>query len=152
MYAHLNDVVVHYSNWVEAVWSSLKVKTLLEVPQKWMKLFEVTQNWTKMSRCSGFILYGGRIKSYLDTAVINLVGSLLHCIMDSYHKISLVCLTALFTSDTSLWNLPAIITNCYFICYKFILFHEWRVTTIRQLHSPIIILFNLQHFSNQLSK
>jgi len=37
-----------------------------------------------------------------DTVVINLVGSLHYYIMDSYHKISLVCLTALLTSDTSL--------------------------------------------------
>ena len=36
--------------------------------------------------CTGFILYGGRIKSDFDTVVINLVGSLHYCIMDSYHK------------------------------------------------------------------
>ena len=48
MYANLNEVVVYYSNWNEAVWSSLKLKKLFEVPQKWIKLFEVAQNWTKM--------------------------------------------------------------------------------------------------------
>jgi len=41
-------VVIYYSNWNEAVWSSLKLKKLFEVPPKWIKLFEVTQNWIKM--------------------------------------------------------------------------------------------------------
>jgi len=48
MYANLNKVVVYYSNWNEAVWSSLKLQKLFEVPQKWIELFEVTQNWIKM--------------------------------------------------------------------------------------------------------
>jgi len=48
MYAILYEVVVDYSNWNEAAWSSLKLKKLFEYPQKWIKLFEVTQNWTKM--------------------------------------------------------------------------------------------------------
>jgi len=51
--------------------------------------------------CVQVLFYGGRIKSDSDTVVINFVGSLLYCIMHSYHKISLVCLTALLTSDTS---------------------------------------------------
>jgi len=41
------------------------------------------------------LFYGGRINSDFDTVVIYSVGSLLYCIMDSYHKMSLVCLTAL---------------------------------------------------------
>jgi len=48
MYAILNQVVVYYSNWNEAVWSSRKLKKLFEVPHKWIKLFEVTQNLIKM--------------------------------------------------------------------------------------------------------
>ena len=46
----LNEVVVYYSNWSGAVWSSAKSKKVFEVPQKWIKLFEVTQNWIKMLR------------------------------------------------------------------------------------------------------
>jgi len=41
---------------------------------------------TDYVNCTGFILYGGRIKSDFDTVVINLVGSLHYYIMDSYHK------------------------------------------------------------------
>ena len=48
MYANLKEVVVYFSNWNEAVWSSLKLKKLFEVPQKWIELFEVPKNWIKM--------------------------------------------------------------------------------------------------------
>jgi len=48
MYTNLNEVVVYYWKWKEAVWSFLKLINLFEVPQKWIKLFEVTQNWIKI--------------------------------------------------------------------------------------------------------
>jgi len=48
MYANLNEVVVHYANWNEGVWSSLKLKKLFEVDQNWIKMFHLAQVWMEL--------------------------------------------------------------------------------------------------------
>ena len=48
MYANLNEVVVYYSNCSAAVWSSLKLKKLFEVPQKWIKVFHLARIWMEL--------------------------------------------------------------------------------------------------------
>jgi len=48
MYVNLNEVVVYYSNWNEAVWSSLKLKTLFEVTQNWIKMFHLARIWIEL--------------------------------------------------------------------------------------------------------
>jgi len=48
MYANLNEVVVNYSNWNEAVSSSLKLKTLFEVTRNWIKMFRLDRIWMEL--------------------------------------------------------------------------------------------------------
>jgi len=79
MYAKLNEVVEYYSNWNEAVWSSIKSKKLFEVPQKWIKLFGVTQiedvplgpDWIKL------LLFGQSWFSLLEfTQIFSIYGNI----------------------------------------------------------------------------
>jgi len=58
MYANLNEAVVWYSNWNEAVWRSPKLKKLFEVTENWIKMFHLARIWMELLLFgqSGFFL------------------------------------------------------------------------------------------------